>query len=109
MRAIAFDDQTHLDTTPPDCHRKEARNDQLLGIRRRALPLLRYRHLERYADAGIGQVYAIDQGLEGCSCFDLRLWALSPRGCRREERGQAMVCEADRLSGRGDSGAVAQD
>ena len=26
--------KTHLDPTPPDCHRKEARNDQLLGMRR---------------------------------------------------------------------------
>ena|SRR5208283_429785 len=26
--------KTHLDPTPPDCHRKEARDDQLLGMRR---------------------------------------------------------------------------
>ena len=30
---IAFNDETHLDTTPPDCHGKEARNDQLVGVR----------------------------------------------------------------------------
>jgi hypothetical protein len=65
MRAIALDDQTPLDTTTPECHRKKARNDQLLCIRRGPLDPLRYRHLQRYADAGIGQVYAIDQGIEG--------------------------------------------
>jgi hypothetical protein len=53
--------------------RKEARNDQLAGVRREPRHRLGYRRLERYADAGIGQVYAIDQGMQGCSGFDLRL------------------------------------
>jgi hypothetical protein len=30
---MAFDDQRHLDTTPPYGHRKEAHKHQLLGIR----------------------------------------------------------------------------
>jgi hypothetical protein len=50
-----------------------------------------YRHLERYADAGIGQVYAIDQGLQRCSGFDLLLQALSPRCCRQKERWKSIV------------------
>jgi hypothetical protein len=108
-RVIACDDQTHLDTTPPDCHGKEARNDQLVGVRRGPRQRLGYRHLERYADAGIAQVCAIDQGIQGCSGFDLRLQALSPRCCRREERWKSIVRETDRLGSRGDSGPVAQD
>ena len=90
-RAIAFDDQTHLDTAPPDCHWKKAREDQLVGVRREPRPRLGYRHLERYADAGIGQVCAIDQGIQGCSGFDLRLQALSPRCCRRKKRWKSIV------------------
>src|SRR5260221_14457636 len=109
MRAIAFDDQTHLDTTSPDCHRKEARNDQLVGVGRWPRLRLRNRHLERYADAGIGQVYAIDQGIEGCSGFDLRPQALAPRYRCLEERWKSVVRETDRLGSRGDSGPVAQD
>jgi len=35
-RAIACDDQTHLDTAPPDCHWKEAHDDQPLGVRQPA-------------------------------------------------------------------------
>jgi len=88
---MAFNDETHLDTSPSDCHRKEARNDQLVGVRRGPCLRVGYRHLERYADAGIGQVYAIDQGLQRCSGFDLLLQALSPRCCRQKERWKSIV------------------
>src|SRR5579864_1201249 len=43
---IAFNDETHLDTSPSDCHRKEARNDQLVGVRRGPRLRVGYRRLE---------------------------------------------------------------
>ena len=46
---------------------------------------------EKAEYAGIGQVYAIDQGIQGCSGFDLRLQALSPRCCRQKERWKSIV------------------
>src|ERR1700730_4046779 len=77
----------------------------IVGVRSGPRHRLGYRHFERYANAGIAQVCAIDQGIQGCSGFDLRLQALSPRCCRREERWKSIVRETDRLGSRGDSGA----
>ncbi len=60
--ATALDDQPHLETAPPDLHRKDARDGQLGGAR--TLPFCRDgdRQLERDADACIDEVDAIDQG-----------------------------------------------
>jgi Ser-tRNA(Ala) deacylase AlaX len=59
------------DTAPPDYHWKEARDDQLVGVRCKPRRLPGYRHPERDADAGLCQVDTVDQGRQSRSGFDL--------------------------------------
>src|SRR5258708_1183700 len=81
-RATALEKQAHFEPAPPDLHRKDARDRQRSGVRTVLLFRDGVWELDGHANAGIDEVDAIDQCIQGGTDFNLRLQALHP--CRRE-------------------------
>ena len=84
-RANTFDNQTHLEATPPDLHGEDSRDGQFGNARAKLVSC--YGYLERQADADIDQIDAFDQGGNGRCAFDLRFQTFSPRFCREKMEG----------------------